>query len=115
MKKEHEVQQEHIDELVRLQSENPEARVICFVDQEAVNDDFGYTGAEFGKPYLETLTLYDEMYRDEEDSKNYLCDSLYSDKKITDDMTDEEVEVLINNEYERLGYERVIVIYINGL
>lgn len=114
MKTERAVQQENIDELVKLQNENPDARVICFVSEDAVNDDYGYTGAEFGKPYLETLTLYDEMYRDEDDSKEYLGDTLYTDGIITDDMTQEEMEVVIDQKYEELGYEKVIVIYING-
>ena len=61
------VQQKNIDELVKLQKENPNAKVMCFVSSECINDDYGYTSANFGKPRLEKMALWGDVWTNDED------------------------------------------------
>ncbi len=111
MKTEQMVQQENIDELIRLQKENPDARIMCFVSEECNNGDFSYMSANFGKPRLENMALINNYWLDDEEEikENIACDI---DEEF-DSISRKEFEEMVEKKFEEI-IEEIIVIYIES-
>ena len=112
MKTEQQVLQENINELVRLQAENPDARVICFVNEECNNGEYGYMSSNFGMPRLEKMAVIDNVYTDDEDDVyQSILDDI--DNEDHDDLQYREIEEIADDRYEKIEWESIIVIYID--
>ncbi len=111
MKTEQQVQLENVAELAKLQSENPDARIICFVSEDANNGEHSYMSAKFGKPRLEKLTLHNNVWIDDEEMECKIADNV--SEEWHDDLSDQEVESIIEDRLDKVVFEEIIVIYIN--
>ena len=111
MKTKKRVQQENINELIKLQTENPNAKVICFVSESCNNGEHSYMSANFGKPKIEKLTLWSDCWIDDEDYiKDELSNNLCDENSA---LSQKEFEKLVEKEYEKIKWEDTIVIYID--
>ena len=116
MKTELSIQQENINELVRLQKENPNARVMCFVSEECCSSDYSYQASSFGKPRFEKMFLIDDLWIDDEDYvRERIADDLFDDGKIDDFTSDEDIEILVDKEFKNYEGENIISVYINAM
>ena len=116
MKTEYQVQQEYTDELIKLQLENPNARVMCFVSDECTNGDYSYQSSEMGKPRLEKMTLINEHWYtndDEDEIMEHLWEEF--DCEDHDDLSDQEKEDTVEDRFENYKYEEIVVIYIEPM
>ena len=114
MRKESEVQQEHLQKLFRLIEENPNLPIVPMVDSDIVAEDgyqwwMGNWGrSEKAKYYRgeECVHFYEPDDWEEFDSALY--DAHATDAKVRPDMDDDTVK----EAYENLPWTEAIVVYI---
>jgi hypothetical protein len=116
MKTENELEIEYIDELIRLKKENPGARIIPMVATEEMSSDWYMTAAKMGRPRLATFTLWhgDEITDDEEYVKDEIACGLFDDGVVGKEWSDENVEIEVMKEFNKLKWETAIFIDITG-
>jgi len=112
MKTEMQVQQDNINELVRLQAENPNARVMCFVSEDCNNGEYSYMSSIFGKPRLERMTLWNNYWIDEEDYVEVEIENQLLE--INPNLSKEELKKLTKAQFDIVEWEEIIVIYIEA-
>ena len=114
MKKEKYIQQEHIQNLIRLATENPTLKIVPMVNYEVVADDgYCYWAGSWEKAYIDEIYVSDErIYFKSNDAED--LEQEYIDNNCDDDNTPEEIIFKKAKEYvEELPWEKVIVVYIN--
>lgn len=114
MKKEIEFQQEHIQCLIKLTTENPALRIIPMVDSEVIVDGgYGYWGGSWGNACIDQIYVSDKRIYFKSDDVEDL-EQEYIDQNCDDDIIPEEIIFKKAEEYvEELPWEKVIVVYIN--
>ncbi len=91
--------------------ENPDLPVLIFCGEEAWNGDWGYTQAEASKGEIETLTLYDDQWLDEDEYREKLSDDLCDEPEYKD-LSDEEYEKMIDEKVKGTEFVKAIVIWV---
>ena len=91
--------------------ENPELPVLIFCGEGAWNDDNDYTQAYVSKGEIDELTLYGEMWLDEEDYKEELADNLSYEEEY-ENMSDEEFSKMIDEKVAETEFVKAIVLWV---
>lgn len=114
MRKEIEIQQENIQNLIRLTTENPTLRIVPMVNYEVVADDgYCYWAGGWEEASIDEVYVSDErIYFKSADVED--LEQQYIDQNCDDDNIPEEMVVKNAEQYvEGLPWEKVIVVYIN--
>lgn len=119
--KEIEVQQNNINELIKLTQQYPDLRIVPMVDSEVGGDDFSWYMGNWGKTDIEEVYHEDERiyFRslDEDDLIERKMDIIFDEEHVTHQyLNDEELKVVADKatkQVEELEWEKVIVVYIN--
>lgn len=113
MRKEIEIQQENIKELIRLSTGNPSLKIIPMVNYEVVVDDgHCYWTGSWEEPRIDEVYVSDErIYFKSNDVEDLEQD--YIDNYEGDFQTLEQIHKWAENEVANLPWEKVIVVYIN--
>lgn len=91
--------------------ENPELPLLVFAGEDAWQDiGYGYNQAD-ARCYIETLTLYGEMWLDKDDYEEKLADDL-ADEEEYKDLSDEEWDKMIQQKVEETEFVKAIVIWV---
>ena len=98
-------------ELKKLIIENPELPLLIFCGEDAWGQDFPYTQADVNSCSVQSLTLYDDMWLDEEDYTDRLRDNLCDEEEYID-LSDEEYDKMIEEKVAETEFVKAIVIYV---
>lgn len=90
--------------------ENPDLPLIAFAGEDAWQDMGGYNQADV-RCYIETLTLYGDMWCDEDDYRERLTDNL-ADEEEYKNLSDEEFEKMIDEKVAETEFVKVIAIWV---
>lgn len=119
MKKGIEIQQENIQNLIKLASENPDLKIIPMVDTEVCSsDDFSYwagnwSSAELDECYCSNERIYFRSSDEESFIDKYIDD--LSNEPEYKEMNDENIYKIAEAKVNNLPWEKVIVVYINAM
>lgn len=114
MKKEMQIQQENVNELLKLTKENPELRIVPMVDSEIVADDgFGWWVGSFGKAEVNEIFSKGERLYIRSDDEDGLIDELYDNELADEPITDEEALEKAKGIVASYEWEKVITVKIN--
>ena len=91
--------------------ENPDLPVLIFCGEEAYSGEYAYEQANASKGEIETLTLYDDMWLNEEDYRDKLSDDL-CDKEEYKYLSDEEYEKMLDQKIAETEFVKAIVIWV---
>lgn len=91
--------------------ENPELPVLIFCGEESYSGEYGYNQADATKGEIETLTLYRDCWKTEEDYRDSLSDDL-GDKEEYKDLSDADYNKMIDKKVKETEFIKAIVIYI---
>lgn len=91
--------------------ENPELPVLIFCGEEAWSGDYGYTQARASYGEIEELTLYCEMWLNEDDYREKLENNLCDEEEYKD-LSDEEWNKMIDERVKETEFIRAIVIWV---
>lgn len=97
------------DELRKLIEENPELPLLIFCGEEAWEGSFAYTQADVNHCRVETLTLYDNCWINEDDYREKLSDDL-SDEPEYKNLSDKEYYEMIDEAVKETEFIKVISI-----
>lgn len=96
---------EFAEKLSTLMINNPDLRVIAWINTDMINDDYCCVAGELSKPCIQKLVVgKDDMYHSKEDSPYDDCFNYYGSE--CDDWTDEELE----RKAKEIPWEDVITI-----
>lgn len=98
-------------ELKKLIIENPELPLLIFCGEDAVRQDFAYTQVDVNSCSIQSLTLYDDMWLDEECYRERLIWNL-ADEEEYEGLTDDEFLKMIDKKVEETEFVKAIVIYV---
>lgn len=96
-------------ELRNLIIENPDMPILCFVGEEAYNDEFPYSQADIGTISIKELTLYGDYWITRDDAEDRLSDDLCEDY---DNLSDEEYDQMIKKKVNEMEFVIAIVMYV---
>lgn len=97
-------------ELRKLIEENPELPLLILCGDKAWNGECGcYSQADVLRCAVETLTLYDDCWMDEDDYREKLADDL-ADEPEYKDLSDEEYYEMIDEAVKETEFIKVISI-----
>ncbi len=109
MKTEYEKNKEYAEKLTALILNNPNLRVVAWIDTDGINDDYGYMAGNLYEPRIETIAVnYEDCYitkdgDDYEDCYNYYgCEC--------DDWTDE----TLAEKARKIPWEDVIAVRVSA-
>lgn len=110
MKTETEVQNENINELIRLAKENPTLRIVPMVDNDVCNDEYSSYLGQWGKPCLDERYDKDEIiyFRSNDGDERLMYDLMDESEE---DINEEKAWEIVDS-YE---WEKVILVNINTL
>ena len=109
MKAESEINKRNAEELSSLILDNPDLRVIAWIDTEGISDDYGYMAGNIYKPGIETIVVgSDDAYYLKENDVYEDCYNYYG--CICDDWTDEELE----EKAKTIPWEDVIAVRVSA-
>lgn len=91
--------------------DNPDLPVLLFVGEEAYSGEYAYEQANASKGEIETLTLYDDMWLNEEDYRDKLSDDLCDEEEYKD-LSDEEYEKMLDQKIAETEFVKAIVIWV---
>lgn len=91
--------------------ENPDLPVLIFCGEEAYSGEYGYEQANASKGEIEALTLYDDMWLNEEDYRDKLSDDLCDEEEYKD-LSDEEYEKMLDQKIAETEFVKAIVIWV---
>ena len=98
-------------ELKKLIIENPKLPLLIFCGEYAWCQDFSYSQADVKSCSVQSLTLYDDMWLDEEDYTDRLSDNL-ADVEEYKKLTDDEFFKMIDKKVAETEFVKAIVIYV---
>lgn len=110
MKKEYEIIRENAMKLSKLILDNPNTRVVAWIDSEGINDEYPYWAGNLGKPE-KMFVAYSEIEEHwfEKDGNAYEdCWSYYGGE--TDDWDDETLE----QKSKEIPWEEVIAVNVSA-
>lgn len=97
--------------LKQLILENPDLPLIAFAGEDAWQDiGYGYTQADV-RCDIEALTLYSDMWCDEDDYRDRLSDNL-ADEEEYKNLSDEDYEKMIDEKVKETEFVKAIVIWV---
>lgn len=103
---------EDTTELRKLIIENPDLPLLFFVGDDAYHDDgYSYSMAYGSNAEIQELTLYSDVWMDEDDYTEKLSDDLAFEEEYKD-MTDEEYDAMIDQKVNKTEFVKAIVIYV---
>ena len=113
-----ELQQDNINNLLKLIQENPDLEIIPMVDSEiVVNDDYCYWSGSWGNARVDEYWADDERIyfrsEDEEDLIESQLDDIFG--TYDDFKTNEELEEIAKENISNYNWKKVIVVKINCL
>src|SRR6185312_9734508 len=119
--KEIEIQQNNINELIKLTQQYPDLEIVPMIDNDLGGDEYSYYMGKWGKPDIEEIYHEDERiyFRsdDEEELVEKKMDIIFDEEYVTHQyLNDEELKVVADRatkQVEELEWEKVIVVYIN--
>lgn len=95
-------------ELKKLILENPDLPLLVFCGEEAWTGDYAYSQVDVHGIAVRELTLYSEMWMEEDEYRETLENDLSYDYE---DMTDSEYNMMIDKIVEGTAFIKAIVIY----
>lgn len=98
-------------ELRKLIIENPDLPLITFCGEESWDGENAYTQAYCAKGEIQELTLYDNVWMDEDQYEEKLSDDLCDEDEYKD-LSDEEYNKMIAEKVANTEFVKAIVIYI---
>lgn len=97
------------NELRKLILENPDLPLLIFCGEDAYRGDWAYEQAYVNSCRVDNLTLYKDMWLDEDDYRYELSDDL-CDETEYEDLSDEEYEKMIDEKVNNTEFIKVIVV-----
>lgn len=97
--------------LRQLILENPDLPLLIFCGEESWDGNWTYSQADASKGEIQTLTLYNDVWVDEDDYRDKLVDDLCDNDEYKD-MSDEEYLNMIDLKVARTPFCKAIVIYV---
>lgn len=91
--------------------ENPDLPLIIFCGEESWDGNWSYSQADATRGEVQTLTLYNDVWVDEEEYAEKLADDL-SFEEAYKDMSDEEFYNMIDQKVAETPFCKAIVIYV---
>ena len=91
--------------------ENPDLLVLIFCGEEAYSGEYAYEQANASKGQIETLTLYDDIWLNEEDYRDKLSDDLCDEEEYKY-LSDEEYEKMLDQKIAETEFVKAIVIWV---
>jgi hypothetical protein len=98
-------------ELRRLILENPDLPLIIFAGEDAWQGDWPYNQVDASRGKVQELTLYGDVWLDEDDYREELADDLCDEEEYKD-LSDEEWDKMIDQKVEETEFCRAIVVYV---
>ena len=115
MKKEIEIQQENINNLIKLAKENPNLEIIPMVDSEVVSsDDFNCWRGKWGKAEIDEIYCEDERIYFKSSDFEELVDE-YIERYEGHLINEIEIEEWAEEQVKNLPWEKVITVNIKNL
>lgn len=99
------------NQLKKLIIENPKLPLLIFCGENSWGQDFAYTQADVNSCSVQSLTLYDDMWLDEECYSERLIWNL-ADEEEYEGLTDDEFLKMIDKKVEETEFVKAIVIYV---
>lgn len=117
---ENEIQQNNINELIKLSKENPELKIVPMVDGELSGYEFSYYMGSWGKPeidevYHEDERIYFHSYDEDElieRQADLIFDEKYPDRKQLTDAENKNVFKEAEVRVKDLPWEKVVTVKI---
>jgi len=91
--------------------DNPKLPLLIFCGEDAYNPDYSYAQADVNIVKIETLTLYKDEWRSEDDYREELVDDLCDEEEYKN-LSDEEYEKMIDEKVRNTEFVQAIVIYV---
>ena len=97
--------------LRQLILENPDLPLLIFCGEEAWCGEWTYNQADASRGKIQTLTLYHDVWVDEDDYRERLVDDLCDEEEYKD-LSDEEYFKMIDQKVAETVFAKAIVIYV---
>lgn len=98
-------------ELRKLIIENPDLPLLVFAGEEAWSGNWGYEFAYARCGGVQELTIYDDLWLDEDDYRDKLTDDLCDEEEYRD-LSDEDYYKMIDQKIAETEFVKAIVIYV---
>lgn len=98
-------------ELRKLILDNPNLPLLIFCGEEAWCGDWSYSMAYTGKPSIQFLTLYGDLWMDEDDYRDKLIDDLCDEEEYKD-LSDNDYYKMIDEKIAETEFCKAIVIHV---
>lgn len=98
-------------ELRNLIIENPDLPLLIFCGEESWHDEWAYESAEVNSVSIQNLTLYDDIWMDEDDYKEKLSDDLCDEEEYKG-LSDEDYDKMLDEKVKETEFVKAIVIYV---
>ena len=98
-------------ELRKLILENPDLPLIVFCSEECNSGDWYYEWTEYVRANIQTLTIYQGMWVNEEDYRDRLVDDLCNYEEY-ENLSDEDYFKMIDQKVAETEFVKAIVIYV---
>ena len=98
-------------ELRNLILENPDLPLLVFCGEESWHDEWSYESAEVKSVNIQDLTLYDNIWMDEDDYKEKLSDDLCDEEEYKG-LSDEDYDKMLDEKVKEAEFVKAIVIYV---
>lgn len=98
-------------ELRKMILDYPDLPLLVFTGEESYTGEYGYNQADVTKVDVEKLTLFEDMWLDEDDYKDKLFDQLDGDGKYID-LTDKEFDGMIDKKVKETEFVDAIVVWV---
>lgn len=111
MIKENELTRKYAEELSRLILENPQMRVVVWINSDGISDEYSSWCGNLGKPEIKEITIgaNDECWVEREYDSYEDCYQVYGEE--TDDWNDEEIE----RKAKEIEWEKVIAVNVSAV
>lgn len=97
--------------LRQLILENPDLPLVIFVGEDAWQGEYSYNDAPASKGSIQTLTMYNDCWMDEDDYEDNLRNDLCDYEEYID-MSDEEFNAMIDKRIAETIFCQAIVVYV---
>lgn len=98
-------------ELRNLILENPDLPLVVFCGEESWHDEWAYEQAEVHGVSIQTLTIYNDTWADEDDYRERLSDNLCDEEEYKD-LSDEDYDKMLDEKVKETEFVKAIVIYV---